>query len=210
MKEKNPKYKKVRYGIVIALVIGMMVSYMTLPHPVLEQDEDTKSWHIVWEGNIAQAVENVTTSALQNTSGILSVYFHPHLTDTGGYFENSSSNLETNCTTAGLGYANEDGVEVDLAHSTTFDIVVRVRGNATNCKVGGVWFDTNLRVTVDGTNLGGSNETLTVGAEGKWTDNTSSFAHLHMNFFYTNSGSGFTISQDQTVELPWIKFEAYF
>jgi len=208
MEKEKPKYKQVRYGIVVALVIGMMVSYMTLPHPVLEQDEDTKSWHIVWQGSLAQAAE---ADPGNESSWILSIYLHPHQTDIGGYLENSSSNLETNCTDAGLGYANADDTEVDIAHSTSFDIVVRVRGEADHCKVGGVWFDTNLRVTVDGTNLGGTDEVLTLDAgEAKTTANNSDYTFLYMNFFHTKAGAGFTISQDQTIEVGEIFFEAYY
>ena len=208
MKEKNPKYKKVRYGIVVALVIGMMVSYMTLPHPVLEQDEDTKSWHIVWQGSLAQAAE---ADPGNESSWILGIYLHPHQADIGGYLENSSSNLETNCTDAGLGYATADDTEVDIAHSTSFDIVVRVRGESDHCKVGADWYDTNLRVTVDATNLGGSNEVLTLDAgEAKTTENNTNWPFLYMNFFHDNGGSGFTISQDQTIEVDTIFFEAYY
>lgn len=210
-KEKNNDVKKagVRIVFVSMLVIGMVVGYMTLPHPVIVTD-DGGSWHIVWEGSLTALAAEATPGS--NTSGILSVYFHPHQTDGGSYMENSSSNLENNCTGAGLGFANADDTEVDLAHSTTFDLVVRVRGNNSNCKVGGVFYDTNLKIqwTCAGLGVAGDTE-LTIGAgEAKTTANDTTYTYLYMNFFDTNSGSGFTISQDETIEITSIKFLAYY
>lgn len=212
-KESNKKYnvKKagVRMGLVSVFVIGIMFAYMTLPTPVLEQD-DGGSWHIIWEGSLSAVAAEANPGT--NTSGILSVYFHPHQADVGGYLENSSSNLETNCTSNDLGFANADDTEVDLAHSTAFDVVIRVQGNNTNCKVGGVFYNTNLKVQWTCADLGVAGDTeLTIGAgEARTTANDTTYTYLYMNFFDTNSGSGFTISQDQTVEITSIKLLGYF
>lgn len=212
-KESNKKYnvKKagVRMGLVSVFVIGIMFAYMTLPIPVLEQD-DGGSWHIIWEGSLSAVAAEANPGT--NTSGILSVYFHPHQADVGGYLENSSSNLETNCTSNDLGFANADDTEVDLAHSTAFDVVIRVQGNNTNCKVGGVFYNTNLKVQWTCADLGVAGDTeLTIGAgEARTTANDTTYTYLYMNFFDTNSGSGFTISQDQTVEITSIKLLGYF
>lgn len=208
-KEKNVR-KARNVALVCALVIGMMFTYTSIIMNLgVELDEDTGSWYIIWEGNLAQAAE---ANPGVNTSGILSVYFHPHQVDIGGYLENSSSNLETNCTGAGLGFANADNTEVDLVHSTTFDVVVRVQGNNSNCKVGGVFYDTNLKVQWTCADLSVSADTeLTLGAgEAKTTANDTTYTYLYMNFFDTNGGSGFTISQDQTIEITSIKLLAYY
>ena len=233
-KEKNMKKaggsKPIfKVGLVIMIVIGfvygiagnniMLQTSVDLTSDIIEEiiepdDGYTKSWKTVWEGSLsALAAENATISVAGiNQSGILSVYFHPHQTDIGGYLENSSDNLETNCTDAGLGFANEDAIEIDLAHSTTFDTVVRIQGNNTNCKVGGVWYDTNVKVqwTCAGLGVAGDTE-LTLGAgEAKTTANDTTNTYLYMNFFDDNSGSGFTISQDQTIEITSIKLLMYF
>ena len=207
---KNVKKAGFRLGLISVLVIGMLVGISSEVYNFgLEQDPDTGSWHVIWEGSLADAAE---ADPGAGNSGFLSVYFHPHQADIGGYLENSSSNLETNCTDAGLGFANADDTEVDLAHSTEFDCVFRVRGSAANCKVGDTWYDTNLKVqwTCAGLSVGADTE-LTLGAgEAKTTANNSDYTYLYMNFFDTNSGSGFTITQDQTIEITSIKLLAYY
>ena len=197
-------------GLISMLVIGIIFTYTALFGIVNQEPIVEKSWHVIWEGSLPTLGAEATPGA--NVSGILSVYFHPHQTDIGGYLENSSSNLETNCTGAGFGFANADDTEVDLIHSTAFDVVIRVRGNNTNCRVGSVFFDTNLRVRWTCADLSVSADTeLTLDAgEAKTTANDTLYTHLYMNFFDDNSGSGFTISQDQTIEITSIKFEAYF
>jgi len=208
MKEKiDKKSKKVRYGLIIALVTGIMFVYATVPTPEVLIDEETGSWHVIWKGNLAQAAEY---DPANDSSTILSVYFHPHQVDVGGYNENSSSNLETNCTGGNLGFANGDDQEVDLAHSTEFDIVVRVRGNDTHCKVGATWFNSNLRVHLTCADLTIDQDLTLAAGEAMTTHNASDSTYLYMNFFDTNSGSGFTISQDQTVEITEISLEAYY
>jgi len=206
--EKNRKKAGFRLGLISVLVIGMMFTFMTVPRPVIEHNEG--EWHIIWEGNLASATEGDPGSG---ASGFLSVYFHPHTaTPEDAYDQNTSATIETNCTNAGLGYANADDTEVDLAHSTEFDVVFRVRGNATNCQVGGVWFDTNLKIQWTSADLSvGADTELTVGAsEGIATSNNSDYTFLYMNFWDDNSGSGFTISQDETAEITSIKLLAYY
>jgi len=211
MKDRKKRNRsKFGYGLIAVLVIGMVFGYMTIPRPVLQVDEDTGEWHIVWEGNLASAAEaNPGTGA----SGFLSVYFHPHqATPHASYFENSSSNLESNCTTNSLGFANADDTEVDLAHSTTFDVVVRARGNVSNCQVGGTWFDTNLKVQWTSASLAVSADTelSLVGGNASATSNDSAFTYMYMNFWDDNGGTGYTISQDQSLEITSIKLLAYY
>ena len=231
MKEKNVKKGKnasLKLGLVSVLVIGIMFSFVTMNminpssdltdktildeiiEEILEPEEYTKSWKVVWEGSLTALAAEANPGA--NTSGFLSVYFHPHQTDGGSYMENSSSNLESNCTGAGLGFANADDTEVDLTHSTSFDAVFRVQGNNTNCKVGGVFYDTNLKVQWTCADLSVSADTeLTFGAgEAKTTANDTTYTYLYMNFFDTNSDGGFTISQDQTIEITSIKLLGYY
>jgi len=211
-KEKgNGRKAGFRLGLISMLVIGILVSYMTFPHPILEQDEDTKSWHIIWEGNLPALAAEADPGT--NTSGFLSVYFHPHqAVNMTSYMENSSSNLESNCTGADLGFANADDTEVDLKHSTAFDVVFRVQGNNSNCKVGGVWFDTNVKIqwTCADLSVGANTELLVGTSDGRWTANDTTYTYLYMNFWDDNGGNGFTISQDQTIEITSIKLLMYF
>jgi len=225
-KTKNNNKKQVGFGILLVCVIligatfgyiGMYKAGQTniefvddILDEILPDDEYQMSWKVVHEIDLISLGAEAEPG--ENISGFTSVYFHPHQADIGGYMENSSSNLETNCTDANLGFANADDTEVDLVHSTAFDVVIRVKGNATNCKVGSVWYDTNLKVqwTCAGLSVGADTELTLDAGEAKTTANTSTDSCLFMNFFDTNSGAGFTISQDQTIEITSIKFLAYF
>jgi len=201
--EKKKKID-IRYGVVAFLVIGIMFSYTVLPRPVLEQDEN-KSWHIIWEGTLAEAAEADPGSG---NSGILEVFIINHTaTPDTAYAENTSATLEGWCTANNLGYASADDSNIDIAHSTSFDIVVRVRGNQTHCYRTDKFFHTDLRVRI-------TSSDLSIGADTEATcvvtHNDSSDDFIHCNFYEDNSGSGFTISKDSTNEIDNIKFEAYY
>lgn len=218
-----------KVGLVIVIVIGFvwgMAGYNLVQDEtildkildeIIEPDEGyTKSWQEIEEFILPPLADENATISVQgvNMSGILSVYFHPHqAVNMTSYMENSSSNLENNCTGAGLSWSGEDDNESDLKHSTAFDVVFRIQGNNSNCKVGGVFYDTNLKIqwTCAGLSVAADTE-LTVGAgEGRWTANDTTYTYLYMNFWDSGlTGSGYTISQDQTVEITSIKLLGYF
>jgi len=197
--EKKKKID-IRYGVVAMLVIGIMFSYVVFPKPVLEQDEN-KSWHIIWEGSLAEAAEADPGSG---NSGILEIFIYPHDGDPGTtYAENTSATLEA----ASLGYANADDSNIDIAHSTTFDIVVRVRGNKTHAWRTDKFFHTDLRVRITSTDLSISADTEATCVVAR---NDTSDDFIWCNFYENNGGSGFSISKDSTSEIDNIKFEAYY
>lgn len=235
VKEAGGSKSIFKVGLVIVIVIGFVwsmagsnllqtninsgnVIFDEIVDEVTQPENDdgyTMSWKEIDEFILPPlADENATISVPGvNTSGILSVYFHPHMAvPMNDYFENSSTNLESNCTTAGLGWSGEDDNESDLTHSTTFDVVFRVQGNNSNCKVGGVFYDTNLKIqwTCAGLSVGADTELTSGAGEGRYTANDTTYTYLYMNFWDDNGGSGFTISQDQTVEITSIKLLGYF
>lgn len=205
MKE-NKVYKKkagFRVGLIVALVVGMMFSYMTLPQPTIVHDE--RGWHVVWEGSFAQAAEADPGAA---AGGILEIFFinHSASPDTT-YTVNTSATLETWCTAAGLGYASADDFNFELAHSVDFDVVIRVRGNQTQCYRTDHWHPQDLRVRWTSSDLSVSADTVMTGVV---SYNNSAQPYLWMNFYDDNSGSGFSLSKDQSVDITSIKFEAYY
>jgi len=205
MKIKDIKVKSIRVGLVLALVCAMFVVGM-MPHPTIQNDD--KGWHVVWEGSLSDYVYAAEANPGAGVSGILEIFIINHTAspDTA-YDENSSSDMESWCTAAGLGYCNADDSNIDIAHTTDFDIVVRVRGNQTICHDGSQFMDSYLRVRI-------TSADLSIGADTEMTgvvsQNSSGNTYLWMNFYEDNSGSGYSISRDETAEITSIKFEAYY
>jgi hypothetical protein len=196
--QKNIEKKRRRKTMLFisALVIGMMFSYVTFWQNVsVVQDEDTRSWHVIWEGSLAEAGE---ADPGAGNSGILEIFIY----ETGGTY---TTNL-TEGDASTLGWASADATEIDVAHSTAFDVVVKVRGNATHCKRDAVWFNTDLRVRITW-----SDESLTDEVcEMAEIENNTANTYLWLNFYIDNSDSGYTLSKSQTTEIQNIKFEAYY
>jgi len=204
--EKNKKKNIKKAGVFLGVLTGVIavVVIMANVSDTIEKGNLTKvekKYHLIQE--ITPVAAEADPGA--GNSGILEIYIYPHSGDPGTtYAENTTGTLEA----AALGYCNADDSEVEnIPYSTTFDVVVRVRGNDTHCKRDGTWFDTDLRVrwTCAGLSVGADTEMT-----GVISANDSGYDFLYMNFYDTNSGSGYTISKDQTVEITSIKFEAYF
>lgn len=194
----NKKKAGFRAGFIIALVIGMTFAYLTLPTPKL----DTKSWHIVWEGNMAQADE---ANPGAGAGGILEIFFINH-TD-AVTTQNTSATIEGWCDAAGLGYVSADDFNTELAHSVAFDVCVRVRGNETMCDRGGNWFPADLKVEWTSADLGIGADTAMVGVV---SYNNTAANYLWMNFEDDNADAGFTLPKDASYDITSIKLSAYY
>jgi len=205
MKEHEIKYIKagVQLGLVL-LIAGVLIWANIGMTP--ETKEETMSWKPIQLYIIGQEADPGS-----GNSGILGVYFINHSVANDYKDVNSSDTLESWCNASGLGYANADNQEIDLAHSTAFDIVVRVRGNSTVCKRDSTWWDTDLNVTItwsDGSLSDAQPDGQTTSATADF--NTSSYTYLYVNFYWDNSDSGFTISKGDTSEIASIEFAAYY
>ena len=208
MKEKN----NMRNAGLISMMIEGMIFSVIIINGLYTHDEagDVKRWRTIaiWTPqNPLYAEANPGAGA----SGILEVFFINHSASNDYKDVNTSATLEGWCDAHGLGYANADDTEVDIAHSTSFDIVVRVRGNTTHCNNGTAWVDTDLNVTItwsDGSLSDAQPDGQTT--EGTAAFNTSTFTFLYVNFFWDNSDNGFTINKGQTSEIASIEFAAYY
>jgi len=201
-KEKNWKARVLKPILLVGIITGIIWASAG-PYPKLLQDEG-KSWHVLWEGSFVEAAE---ADPGAGNSGILEVFIYPHDGDPGTtYAENNSATLEA----ASYGWANADDSEIDIPHSTEFDIVIRVRGNATHCKRDTDWHHTDLKVEISSdANLNPQISGLTE-MTGVVSRNDSGDPYLWMNFYINNAGSGYTIAKSATAEIDNIKFSAYY
>jgi hypothetical protein len=193
-KEKNWRARVLRPIILIGIVAGIIWASAG-PYPRIVQDEDTRSWHVVWEGSFAEAAE---ADPGAGASGILEVFIYA----TGGTYTTNLTEGDADT----FGWASADATEIDVPHSTAFDVVVKVRGNATHCKRDTTWYDTDLRVRITWSDKGLSDEV----AESNIIVNNTNNEFLWMNFHIDNSNSGYTITKSETTEIQNIKFEAYY
>ena len=206
----NSRKAGMRWGTIVSiLIVGLMFGTYIIPHPTLQLSDDGKSWHIIWEGSLAEAAENQTIG--ETAGGILEVFITNHNAAANStYTENTSATIEGWCTTNMPGktpFTGENSVGIELDHTTTWDFLVRVRGNETQCKRGAIWHGPDLRVRWTSADLSVSADTEMWRVE---SDNTSAKDFLWCNFYHNNTGSGFSISKDQTAEVTSIKLEAYY
>ena len=174
-----------------------------------DEPTETKMWRVIdsWPPLGAEADPG------SGSSGILSVYFVNY---TGGLdppSTNDSNDLETWAANVGAtpseGYNNTDDFRQQLQHSTTFYIIVRIRANATHAKRT-VWQDTDVRVRWTASDFSIGADTVMSSVV---TANNSNYAYIWMNFYDTNSGSGFSLTKGQVAEdaqIDSIKLEAYY
>jgi hypothetical protein len=211
-KKKNMmKEKKIGKGrswfkssaLIVALVCGILVAYATFPQPVLKVDE--KGWHILFEGNLAQAVEGDPGAG---QSGILEIFFINHSAGNDYKAVNDSSTLEGWCDAANLGYANNDAFNVELAHSVLFDIAIKVRVNATEGKDGANYNDAYIRMNITSTDLG-IVPALSPMDKNVLTNDTGD-SYIWLMFYYDFGGAGYDLSKDQTADIDALVLSAYY
>nr|NIQ88016.1 hypothetical protein [Deltaproteobacteria bacterium] len=143
-------------------------------------------------------------------SGILEIFFINHSADKYYTQENTSSVLEAHCNASGLGHVNADNTELDIAHGTAFDILVKVRGNATHCKHGATWFDSDLNVTMTWSDEGLTNDQPDGNTTYPQADmNTSAFTYLYVIYYWDNGGAGYTIDKGETTNVGDFIFAYY-
>jgi len=211
-KEKNNKHFEKKAGIslgtVFALIIAMLLLYSTMPTPVIVPTDDGKSWHIIFEGNLAQAAE---ANPGAGVGGILEVFFvNKSVNPATDYARNDSSIFETWATAADLGYASADDFNLEIAHSVDFTIVIRVRGNETMANdAGGDFVDTYLRVNITSADL---NINALTAMTPLVTYNDTAKDFIWMNFYLEQDASAadLNIARDETAQITAIVFSAYY
>jgi len=201
-KSSSSKKAGIRWGTLFAVVaVGLMLGTQMIPHPVLKNEP---TWHLIWEGTLAQATEGNPGAGV---SGFLEIFFVNHTASpTTAYSHNTSSDFETwadaNLKPTGVAthaYANADNFCLQLKSSILFDIVIRCRWNKTNAWDGAKFIDANTRVNI--TCSGFATMADIVGTGTVSYNNTGAWA-LWSNWWWQDAdggtGTGFTLLKGTT------------
>ncbi|MDH7506267.1 MAG: hypothetical protein QHH15_00565 [Candidatus Thermoplasmatota archaeon] len=198
-KESRSVVKKA--GVVTFLVIGFICGISIVAMLDTSLKPPLKTWHVVSEFKPGFPLGDEANPV---GGGILEIFFHPHSSTPGTtYAVNDSSVLES----ASYAWANADNFNLEIPHTVTFDVVVRVRGNRTQCWRNNMWWDSDLKVEWTCADFGVSTDTLMTGVV---TANNTGYSYLYMNWYDNNNGAGFSLSKDEIVNIQSIKFSAYY
>lgn len=214
MKDKNKNksnFRKagVRFGTVIGIFFVCFILLMNV------QIKEEPTWHVVWQGSLAEAAENNPGTG---ATGWLEIFFINHTaTPATAYDENTSATLESWCVANMAGktpYGTADEFNVKLDNLVSFDILVRARWNATHCKNATMFQDTRCRIRM--------NFTCTSWADGEdkaaltegtlvVSGNTSSWGFIYCNVYWNaDDNNGFQINPDAVLTIPMISIEAEY
>jgi len=210
MKEKKTKIKAgIRPGLVIGLIVLSLFVMYSLPHPYIEPGSDEGTWHVVWKGSLAEAAENDPGAG---AGGFLEIFFPNHTaTPQTAYDENTSATIEGWCTANMPGktpYASADNFYLQLDHTTTFDILVKVRYNKTEGPwTGSAWNNASWRINIT---LTGSITIADVTGIGVELLNNSALDFYWCSAYWTNAGAGYSLPADGTADITEISIEAKY
>ncbi|MBE3095396.1 MAG: hypothetical protein IMZ52_10230 [Actinobacteria bacterium] len=204
MKEKKSHSFLKAGAFMTCLVIGVVSGFIfsNVNNVVIQTPVYQKSWHLIPLASEANPGAGI--------GGILEVYF---INYTAGITptSNTTATLESYSATRGWqGWNNTDNFRQRM-NTSTFYVVVRVRGNASMCKRT-VWQDTDLRVRWTCADLSIGADTV---MERVITKNTSTDTFIWINFYDDNSNAGFALTKantwpDNPITISSIKLEAYY
>ena len=198
-----------KYGICGMTLVGIVCAVLVVVNmnAVVDEPSYEPGWHTVYTWT-PLGEEAASTGGTQ----WLGIYFVNHTaTPNSAYDTNSSDDLSDWANTtfgAGKGYGTADEFYLELKHSTTFDIVVRVVYNQTwGPWTGSAWDNASWRVNIT---LTGDITITDVTGVNVETDNDSGKAHYWGNCYWDNSGSGYTLGADDTAAIVEISIEAKY
>lgn len=207
-KTKEFRKKGVRAGVVASIIVLSLLAYFTLPRPILEQDNDDGTWHIIWKGSLAEAAENDPGAG---ATGFLEIFFiNVSATPSQTYTQNDSSVYESWCTAYMPGktpYASTDNFNVEIEHNKAFTILGRFRFNRTHAHNGTIFRDADCRVNITTTGAIVIND---VTGTNVVSHNVSTENYIWINVYWDNGGAGYTINKDQSFDVTEISIEAKF
>lgn len=211
MNLNNVKRKGINLGIIFFVALVTFILYTSVISNVkIKQDDGT--WHVVWEGSLAQAVE---ADPGAGASGFLEIFFVNHTaTPATAYAINTSSNFETWAnanlgTGVGNAWANADDFNLQLKHSTAFDVVVRVRYNKTHAWNGTAFLagDTRVNITASGGGVTISGATSGTNVE---SYNNTGMDYIWINVYWNNTVDGYQLSKGGTCAISQISIQAKY
>lgn len=224
MKRKEDKRIKAvvsghKWGIIIGtFLICFALATRMIPTPIVIQD-DGKHWQIIWEGTLAEAAEVNPTG---DADGFLEIFFINVSTSPGAdYSRNNTANeFETWCTANMPGktpYASIDNFNLEVDHSTSFNILVRCRFNKTHAWNGTAFIanDTRCEMQVNSSNWA-DGEDITNATDGVVVPsrNDSGDEHIWINFYWDDGdggdGGGFQLAKNGVMTVARIYISANF
>lgn len=192
------KYSKRKSATILSLfMIGIMVGVIFMANMNVTEiitSVGQRGWR-----NVASAEGNPGTGA----SGVLEILIYPHSADPGTDYATNLSNATA--------YGHTDNLNTSAGSSipfaTTFDIVMKVRFNATHAynTTGSKWMDAWVQANITCADLSiGAFTPMT------WlqTDNTSTY--MWGNFYVNGGGAGYTITHSEHVNVTLLRISAYF
>lgn len=215
MNKEYFKKKGVHWGILLGtIIVTLMLSTQMIPTPKLEHEP---TWHILWEGSLAEATE---ANPGAGASGFLEIFFVNHSADpANAYNENTSSVFETWCNasldadgaagTTNHAYANADNFHLEVKHSTTMDIVIRARWNATHAFNGTIYRDSDCRINITASG-GGITILGTTSGTNVVSKNGTACEYIWINVYWNNAGAGYVLSKGNTCTISSISIQAKY
>lgn len=208
MNKQNVKRKWASLGTIIGVATVSFLLYTSVFMNIEVKDEP--GWHIVWEGSLAEAAEGDPGSGV---SGFLEIFFVNHTDTESIYARNDSSTFETWANAAlaaggGNAWANDDLFNLQLKHSTSFNIVVRCRFNRTVAFNGTMFRDADCRVNL--TAAGGGITISDVTGTNEVSQNVTTNEYIWINVVWDNSNAGYSLGKGQTCDITEISIEAKY
>ncbi|RLG44518.1 MAG: hypothetical protein DRN81_04415 [Thermoproteota archaeon] len=204
----NKKAGIIRSSVLLAAVCGMVLSgiYVGSLDSIEKPEVETITYSTYDFSYLKPLFADANPGA--GASGILGIYFINHSAGNDYATVNDSSTLETWCTANNLGFINADDFTVDIAHSVSFDVVTRTRGNRTHAYNTDKFFHTDLNVTWTSSALSVGADTAMTRAVASRNETVDNF--IWQNFYDDNSGSGFTIGKGSANVIDDVKFDALY
>jgi len=189
MTEKRKKSILASLVVVSMILIGAFGVYLTMP-----PSEDGKGGF----GTLKVSAEEADPGA--GKSGILEIFVIDHANRPANYALNISEGASYV-----LGYGNATSFSINIPHDTAFDIVVKCRANTTHAynNSGSNWETDWIRCILNATGA------ITINEDMSETEITNNSNYIWVNYWIDNSGSGYTIGRDETLNIGTIKFEYY-
>lgn len=216
MNKESFKKAGVRWGTIFGIFfVVLLLSTQMIPTPQLKPEP---SWHIVWEGSLAEATEATLTAG---ASQFLEIFFINHSVIPWDAYDNNLSYIyETWCNasldadgaagTTNHAYAIADNFNLTVKWGTTFDVVCRVRFNKTHAWDGAKFLNSSCRVNI--TMAGGGVTILgTTSGNNIETRNDTSDDFIWINVYWDGvAHAGYTLNKNGISLVSQISIQAKY
>jgi len=214
MNKEILKKRGVHWGILFGVMaVTFLLSTQMIPTPRLEQEP---TWHVLWEGSLAEATE---ADPGAGASGFLEIFFVNHSAiPWDAYDTNTSSSMEGWCNTsldadgaAGTtnhAYSAADNFNLTVQWGETMDIVIRARWNRTHAYDGSKFINGSCRINL--TTTGGGIVIAGTTGDNIETSNETDHTYIWINVYWDNAGAGYTLNKNGVCMIQTISIQAKY